>query len=300
MDRSGNFRPRIAGCACDLIGRLTAPVSPFALSMKIFILPARSLLLIVLAATAIFSVRAADAPALSAAELAAKLSALQQDGSSFVRLKLDGGAAKSSLQIQIKQRRTRAATEVVYQILWPKERKGEGVLLRKIGDRPPTGASFRPPDAMRMLDAEQMREPLFGSDLSLEDATDNFFAWDHQAITGTEPVDRVPCQILESKPGKGQRSSYALVRTWVDARRLVPLRIEKYSAPGELVRRIETTKVALDEDRRHIPANLTVRGRRGDAVTELDGSRIVHGVAYTDRDFTPDALRELTTPRSAK
>ena len=86
-----------------------------------------------------------------------------------------------------------------------------------------------------------MKEAFFGSDLSYEDLVENFFAWDNQAIVGTETVDRVPCQILESKPGKGDRSSYAKVRSWIDVKRLVPLRVEKYLASGQLARRIDTT-----------------------------------------------------------
>ena len=252
-------------------------------------------------ALAVFSATAADTPpAISATDLAAKLSTLQQDGASYVRLRLEvkqpPGTTKTALQIQIKQRRTRNATEVVYQVLWPKERKGEGILLRKIGDRPATGSYFLPPDTVRTI---EMKEPLFGSDLTCEDVIENFFAWEHQAIVGTEVVDRVNCHILESKPGKGQRFSSASVRTWVDTRRIVPLRVENYSASGEVLRRIDSTKVATDDEHRHIPANLSVRGRRQDSVTELDGSRIVHGVAYTDRDFTPEALKELTTPKAA-
>lgn len=77
-------------------------------------------------------------------------------------------------------------------------------------------------------------------------------------------MDRVNCQILESKPGWGQRSSYASVRTWAATRRLVPLRVEKYLASGELARRIDSTKVATGDNHRPIPANLTVRGRRLD------------------------------------
>jgi len=257
-------------------------------------------------ALAVFSAGAADTatPAMSGTDLAARLSGLQEDGSSYVRLKLDvkqpPGTTKVALQLQIKQRRTKAATEVVYQVLWPKERKGEAVLLRKIGDRPATGSLFRPPDTIRPITGEQMKEPLFGSDLSYEDIIENFFRWEHQTIVGTEVVDRVNCQILESKPGKGQRFSYGSVRTWVDARRLVPLRVEKYAASGELVRRIDSTKVTSDENHSHIPANLSVYGRRQDSVTELDGSRIVHDVTYADRAFTPEGLNELTPPGSAR
>ncbi len=241
------------------------------------------------------SLQAADAPALSAADLAAKLSALQQDGTALVKLKLDSG--KSSLQLQIKQRRSAGATELVYQVLWPKERLGESVLLRKSGNGAGSGAVFTPPATLRTLEAGQMKESLFGSDLSYADVLENFFAWDQQTIVGTEVVDRVNCQILESRPGKGERSAYASVRSWVDVRRLVPLRVEKYNSSGQAARRIEASRVVTDDMGRHIPANLTVRNLQSGSVTELDGSRLKHGVALSDRDFTPDALKEVTTPR---
>ena len=266
-------------------------------------------LAIVRAAAAIFcaltisSARAANAPALSASELAARLSAGRQDGSSFVRLRLEvkpaGGAAKTTLQLQIMERRTKSATDIVYQVLWPRERKGEAVLLHKAADSAPTGSLFIPPDSPRPIGAAQMKEPLFGSDLSYEDLIDNFFAWENQTITGTEIVDRVACQILESKPGKGERTSYGSVRTWVDIRRLVPLRVEKYFASGELARRIDTTRVSTADNHRHVPANMTVRRARGDSATDLDGSSIRHDVIYADREFTPEGMKELSPPRSA-
>ncbi len=243
---------------------------------------------------------AAEAPAISAKDLAAQLSALQQDGSSFVRLKLSAkpaGAAKFSLQLQIKQRRTQGSTEVVYQVLWPKERLGESVLLKQSGNGAASGALFTPPNTVRTLNAAQMKEALFGSDLSYADVLENFFAWENQTLVGTEVVDRVNCQILESKPGKGQRSIYSGVRTWVDARRLVPLRIEKYLPSGALARRIDTRDVATDDKGRSVPANLTVTSPQQGSTTDLEGSKLKHGVALTDRDFTPEGIQEITTPR---
>lgn len=235
---------------------------------------------------------------MSAPELAARLSAKQQDGTSYIRLRMEvSGGAKGALQLQIKSRASRASTDLVYQVLFPKERKGEAVLLRRSGGRI-SGTLFAPPNTIRPLSPAQLAEPLFGSDLSYEDVIDNFFAWEQQAIVGTEVVDRVSCTILESKPVKGERSSYASVRTWVDTRRLVPLRIEKYSGPGRVVRRIDTTRVVTDDKGRAIPANLTIRGPRG-SVTDLDGSRIKHRVTFSDAEFTPEGLREVTTPRVA-
>jgi hypothetical protein len=144
-----------------------------------------------------------------------------------------------------------------------------------------------------------MNGALFGSDLSYQDAIENFFAWENQAITGTEVVNGVSCTILESRPGKGESSPYARVRSWVDLRRRVPLRVEKYLPSGQLARRIEATRVVTDDKGRSIPADLAVRGLQADSVTILDGSRIKHDVAYSDREFTPEGLSEISAPRSA-
>ena len=236
-------------------------------------------------------------PAMSAGELASRLSALRLDGASYVRLRMEiNGAKKETLQLQIKQRRTKGATEIVYQVLWPKERKGESVLLRKVGNRAASGSLLVPTGTVSPID--DLKDALFGSDLSYEDVVEDFFAWDQQAIAGMETVDGVSCQILESKPGKGERSTYSRVRSWIDTRRLVPLRVEKYSGAGQLLRRIDTTKVVSDAGH-HIPANLTVRGVRGGSSTDLDGSRIKHDVSYSDREFTPDGLREAITSRGS-
>ena len=239
----------------------------------------------------------------SAKDLAAKLSALQQDGNSFVRLKLDvkpANGGKYALQLQIKQRRTAKSSEVVYQILWPKERAGEAVLLRQSGNQAPSGSVFTLPNTVRELNASQMKEGLFGSDISYADVLENFFAWDSQTIVGTEVVDRVNCQILESRPGKGQRASYPIVRTWVDSRRMVPMRVEKYLSPSAVARRIDTTDVASDDMGRSIPANMMVSSPQKGSSTEVNGSKIRHGVALTDRDFSPEGVRDLSTPKAAQ
>jgi len=110
-------------------------------------------------------------------------------------------------------------------------------------------------------------------------------------------VDRANCQILESKPGTGDFSIYGRVRSWVDRRRLVPLRVEKYLPSGQLARRIETTRVVTEGNHHNIPANLTVRGSGRNSLTDLDGSRIRRDVTFTDREFTREGLGELALPK---
>ncbi|MEY3896788.1 MAG: hypothetical protein RLZZ214_2308 [Verrucomicrobiota bacterium] len=250
-----------------------------------------------LGATLLVSSATAQDAAPSAKDLAAQLSNNIQDGSSLVRLKMEvrqpAAGGKMVLQLQVKSWRAKGSTDFVYQILWPKERKGEGFLLRKSGGRAPTGSYFTLPDSLATLAASKMKDGIFGSDLSYDDLVENFFAWESQAIVGTETVDRVACQILESKAGNGDHSGYSKVRSWIDTKRMLPLRVEKYSGSGKLVKRIDTTRVAKDDTGKSVAASFSLQRPGQDSITEIEGSNIKHDVTFTAADFTPEALRTL-------
>ena len=226
-----------------------------------------------------------------------QLSGNINDNSSVVRLKMEiskpSGGTKTVLQLQVKSRRTKSSTDVVYQVLWPKERKGESFLLRQSGDRAPTGSLFTMPDSLVSISGSKMKEGIFGSDLSYEDLVDNFFAWENQTIVGTETVDRVLCQILESKPGKGDRGTYPKVRSWIDLKRMVPLRVEKYTDSGKVAKRIDTTRVAKDDIGKSVGASFTLQRPGQDSLTVIEGSNSKHDMTLPDSDFMPDALRSL-------
>lgn len=224
--------------------------------------------------------------------LAAQLAGLQQDGSSYARVKMEvkpADGAKIALQVQIKQRRTAASTEVVYQILWPKERAGEAVLLKQSGGEM-SGIVFTPPDLVRNLTSAQMKESLLGTSLSYADVLENFFTWSNQKIVGTEVVNKISCQVLESRSGS------ATVRSWIDTKRVVPMRVEKYLPSGAVVRKIDTRNVANDDTKRNVPANLTIQDVPKGSFTDLEGSKLKHGVAYENRDFTAEGLKNINPP----
>jgi len=246
-------------------------------------------LAIAAAAVCFISIHAAEPapPAMSAAELADRLNAVSQ-GNALIRTKLEvrpPDGARRVLQLQIKQRRTKTATDLVYQALWPDEHKGEAVILHQ-AQGAAKGSIIVPQQPVRAIKSSEMNEGLFDSDLSYQDAVENFFAWKKQTLIGSETINGVNCQILESKPDNSSVSIYAKVRSWIDPQRFVPLRIEKYSSSGELVRRIDVTRVARDEKHHPIPASLTVHGPRKNSVTEFNGARIDQDVQFTDADFT--------------
>src|SRR5881394_4160868 len=95
----------------------------------------------------------------SGADLAAKLRA-KESGSTFVRIRMQVGG--DTLQVQIKSSVSAAAADIVYQILFPKERKGESVLLHRSGQKF-SATSFTPPNTMKQLGAAEMNQALFGT-----------------------------------------------------------------------------------------------------------------------------------------
>lgn len=237
----------------------------------------------------------------SATELAGQLGTAVVDGDSVTRLRISieptGGGEKTVMQVQVKARRAAGKTEVVYQLLWPKDRMGESFLITKNKGSAAEGTSFQLPQTVTPLNAAQMKGAVFGSDLAYQDVVENFFEWEHQALVGKETIDRVDCLILESKPGENDSTPYRLVRSWIDPKKRIAMRVEKYDSTDKLVCRIDTARVAKTDQGKDIPASLIVRRSGSGTVTELEGSNIRHDVKFADRDFTVPAMADLTIPR---
>jgi hypothetical protein len=231
---------------------------------------------------------------LTAKGLAADLSEGIEDGNSSARLRMVTG--DTTFQIRLKARRTAAKSEIVYQVLYPKERKGECFLLRRERGKSPEGNVFVPPKTMTALDQAGLKSPALGSALDFQDIIENFFRWESQTLVGKEKIDRADCVILESKPGSGDSSPYGSVKSWIDPDKLVPMRVEKYDASGKLAVRIDTTDVAKNDVGRNTPSKLVIR-RTGGRTTEIDGSNISHDISFTDRDFSVPTFTDLRIPR---
>jgi hypothetical protein len=220
----------------------------------------------------------------TAAKLAGAMAAAVDDGDATARVKMTSPET-GVLQIRIKSRRTAGSTSAAYEILWPNERQGEAFVLRQSGTGSPQGAATTARGSTTKLAAADMSKPIFGTALAYADIIENFFRWDQQALAGNETVGKAGCVILESRPGGKDRTIYGKVRSWVDPRRMITMRVEKYDKSGKLARRIETTQVAKDDTGRHVPAGMAVQadGR----TTEVDGANIRHDVTHSDADFAP-------------
>lgn len=214
----------------------------------------------------------------TAPNLAGAMAAAVEDGDATARVKMTSPGT-GVLQIRIKSRRSAGNAVTAYEILWPNERKGEAFILRKAGE-----GTFKAADGTTdKLGAADMSKSVFGTALAYADVSENFFRWDNQSLDGTEMVGKTECVVLESRPGGQEASIYGRVRSWIDPRRMVTMRVEKYDKSGRLARHIETTQVAKDDTGRNVPAGMRVTA--GDKTTEIDGANIRHDVKHTDADF---------------
>lgn len=224
------------------------------------------------------SVSFARAGTMNAAQLAEKVAEAVEDGDATARVRMKTGG--EVLQLQVKSRRSAGASAVSYEILWPAERKGERFVLRQARGGVPSGES-----AGQKISGAALSGPVFGSDLAYADVIENFFRWGNQSLAGPEPVGKIECAVLESRPGRGDTSIYGRVKTWIDTRRMVPLRVEKFDKSGRLVRRIDTTQVAKDDTGRSVPSGMTVQRAGAQTVTEIEGTNIRHDVNHADSVF---------------
>jgi hypothetical protein len=216
---------------------------------------------------------------LSASELAATLAENLNSGTAEIRLRMQTQTPAQTMQLRIKQRWASDGADAAYEILFPKERKGETVFIHRSGESPARAVLRTIDGKIKPLGADAA---LLDSGLAVADAVENFYAWKSQSLAGTEAIGKVDCVVLESKPAGG--SIYSKVRSWIDTRRMVPLRVEKFAPDGSLARRIVTTRVVPDSGK-SIPGDLRIE--RDGTRTELDGSRIRRDIPFTDADFSP-------------
>lgn len=229
------------------------------------------------------------------AELIAGVKAAKPSGSIYARIRLEHSAASgasTTLQVQVKRRPTEGdGSESLYQVIFPKERKGESLLLKVQGGRF-TGSTFEPGRGVQPLKAGSVDAPLFGTALSIEDLVGSFLKWPSHQITGQEKVGNAACTIVESRPSGGKSGPF--VRTWIDDTRFAPMRAEIHGANGKLEKTVLTEKVMRGSKGYYAPVIFTVTDTTTGAVTRVEGVRSDDDVMYTDADFSEAALQQVS------
>ena len=213
----------------------------------------------------------------------------------FLKMSMEvaaAGQAKSSLNVQVKGRRLGTTTDLLYQIQWPKDRKGEGVLIHWKDGKFDSGYTYKPGGDVVPLTRKDLLNPMFGSELTLLDTDMGFWDWEKQSDKGTGKVGKADCRIIDLEPANSRPDGYRRVRAWIDPAKLVPMKIEKFTDEG-LARVIVTTDIAKTDDGRFIPKEYTVGRSEAGPATKISGTK-QELVEFEDAQFTPEAMKVIT------
>jgi hypothetical protein len=233
----------------------------------------------------------------NANQLIASLKAAKPLGGVYARVRMEqtSPAGKTVLQVQIKRRTTsKGSSEHLYQVLFPKERKGEALLLR-ISPKGFTGSSFVPGKGLTALKSGDRRKSLFGTDMTVEDLLADFLDWTQHTAIGHENIGTAACTMIESRPGSDTRGP-SKVLSWIDDKRLAVMRIHIYDGGAQPARTVETEKLIRGDSGYYLPASFTIRTAATGSSTLLEGVRSDSGLTFTDADFTDTAMQVITGP----
>jgi len=168
----------------------------------------------------------------------------------------------------VKARRDADTSRILYQVVSPAREAGQAVLIESDAGHPARGLLIESPDKITTLASRAMGRPLFGSDLRIEDLTDDFLRWPGQEIVGNESVLGCLCRILESRPAAEEGSSYLVVRSWICPRMALPLRVERVERDGRRARTLVVQRTAK-ADRDHWMARSLLVTLPGDSSRTL-------------------------------
>jgi hypothetical protein len=255
----------------------------------------RHLALLTLALTA--SLHAEEERQWSAPELMATLKAAKPKGGLLVRVRMEQSKpeGKQVILAQIKRRDTaEGATEQLFQITFPKERKGEALhLLTKRGSAF-SAKTFVPGQGFKSLKASDKRLPIFGTDMTLEDALADFLDWSKHEIIGKEKVRSGQCSIVESTPPTAGTSP-SKVKTWVDDKRFIAWRVQLFDGGDQPARVVEAEDVIRLPSGYWCPRTFTVSTPAKGTQTRIAGSSSSEQ-DFTDADFSEATIEAAATP----
>lgn len=227
---------------------------------------------------------------LTAPEFIATVKAAAPKGGVYLRGRMEQTSAtgKTVLQLQIKRRSLAdGGSEHLYQLLFPKERKGESLLLHVQGNSF-TGSSFVPGKGVTKLTSADRKLKVFGTDMTIDDILTDFLDWPKPEIVAHEKIGTADCSVVLCKEGSQK------VKCWMDEKRYVPMKIEFYNSSDQPTRIVETGKVVRMDSGYFIPVSFTLSTPASGTSTLIEGTRSDAVGNYSDADFTEAAMQAIT------
>lgn len=150
-----------------------------------------------------------------------------------------------------------------------------------------------PTDRIITISGHLLKQSVMGSDLSYEDITDNskFSDQYNATVNGVEKIDDYNCYVVELT-AKVENITYFKRKIWVDQKRWLPLKEERYAKSGKPLKRSEVLEV-LQIENRWYPKRILYRDllQNGNG-TEYVIESIILNPIISESQFTKAALKK--------
>ncbi len=237
----------------------------------------------------------APAPAPTAKQLAASVIAQQHTRGLTAngRMVITAPATeRRTLQFLIHGRQDHEGSQMLYLALYPQADKGRAVVIRKGSDNDISGFIREPSGKIQNLKPERMKQPFFGSDITLEDLAADFWNWPSPKLAGQGTVCHKNCYIIDWCAPKGRDADHEIMRAWISPETSLPLRIESYLDNGTLIKRTECRKLVKSGNRWSM-AELATETPATGGRTSIDFSKGALDVEVPATDFTPAGIAKI-------
>jgi len=239
-----------------------------------------------------------QAQEITAEQIVANVKAQRPSGSVYARIRMAHRSTPDSkptvFQVQIKRRITPAGqSEHMYQLLYPSDRKGEGLLIRIHGQHF-SGARFTTETDLTPLSASDRSAGIFGTALTVDDIIADYLDWPQPTLLASEKLGNIPCHIVQLTAPTSSATLAKRVQAWIDEKRMVTQRIVVFGSNQEQpIKIVQTDKVLRSKSGDYIPASFTVTDTATGATTSVEATRSDTKIQFTDADFADEALRDL-------
>ncbi|MFK8048159.1 MAG: outer membrane lipoprotein-sorting protein [Halioglobus sp.] len=147
-------------------------------------------------------------------------------------------------------------------------------------------------DRVRRISSSRKGGHFVGSDFYYEDLMDREVDMDRHKLLGSEVIDEIQCQRLESVPVDPSNSVYSKRVSWINPETLVPLRVDFFKENKLTpVKRLTAKKIELIQDHWTVFES-TMENLESGSYTQLITSQIVYDQGLPDELFTQRALED--------
>ena len=192
---------------------------------------------------------------------------------------------ESIQQLRVIGQHSDETTRLFYQIIWPKSTAGTGLYILRNANGETSAFSISPDQPPTKRTPGDYDLAFANSALSIGDLVEDFWAWDAQQVLGEVDFDGQSCWHIQSKREPPSMEATAMVETFVDKTRHVPLRLIKKNASGDTLRTLTASRIMKRSDDSFVAAVLEIKNHLSGKASTLTGSRSRRGIELADAEF---------------